>query len=104
MMGFLAQQIAALRRANGLQADAEEDEISASMVASLDLAGGQGGFSLTRSPAAAVPSDEIDPVRSPMPQRRRQIASVDVHDGANVQAGGDATAPTRAPAAPQRPG
>jgi hypothetical protein len=98
MMGFLAQQIAALRRANGLQADAEEDEISASMVASLDLAGGQGGFSLIRSPGAAVTSDGIDPARSPMPQRRRQIAS------ANVQAGGGSTAPTRAPAAPQRPG
>ena len=98
MLGFLAQQMARLRRSNGLRADAEEDEIAASMVASLDLAGGQGDLTVIRSPDAIVTSDGIDPVRSPVPLRRGQIASVD------VKTAGGASAPARAPAAPRRPG
>ena len=81
MMGFLAQQLTRLRRANGLRVDGEEDEIARQMAASLGAAEGQGESTVIRSATPAV-------------------ASV----GAGGGTEGGAPAPARSPVAPRRPG
>jgi hypothetical protein len=95
MMGFLAQQMTRLRRANDLRVDREEDEIARQMAGSLGAAEGQGGLTVVRAarPSAAA-LDQAGPARSPAPRQR--VAS--------TGAGNSAPAPARAPAAPRRPG
>lgn len=80
MMGFLAQQVAQLRRANGLPADAEEDEIASHTSEKLD--------------SKNVPGL----VWAPIP--RAKVASA----GAGAAAGTGRSAPRTAPHPSQRPG
>ena len=70
MMGFLAQQMTRLRRANGLRIDAEEDEIARQMAASLATPEGHGGLTLIRAAAPAVALGGPDPARAPVPRER----------------------------------
>jgi hypothetical protein len=79
MMGFLAQQMSRLRRANGLPVDEEEAAIARQMVAGLGVAAGQGGLTV---------------VRAAQPEPRKRVAN----------AARRAPAPASAPVAPRRPG
>jgi hypothetical protein len=98
MMGFLAQQMARLRRANGLPVNREEDEIARQMAASLGSAEGQGELTVIRSGRPAAALGQAGPARAPVPRGR--VASA----GASVGTGSSAPAPARAPVAPRRPG
>ncbi len=69
MMGFLAQQMTQLRRANGLQINREEDEIARQMAESLDAAG-QGWSTVIGSAAPAVAAGRAGPARAPVAPRR----------------------------------
>ncbi len=93
MMGFLAQQMARLRRANGLRVNAEEDEIARQMAASLASEEGQGGLIAARSERPAAAPGQADPARAPVPRQR--VASTGVPPEPD---------PIVAPYAPRRPG
>ncbi len=69
MMGFLAQQMTQLRRANGLRINREEDEIARQMAASLDAAG-QGWSTVIGSATPAVGVGRAGPARAPVAPRR----------------------------------
>lgn len=94
MMGFLAQQMARLRSANGLRDNREEQTIAAAMIEKLPppeaperLAKGQRG-------RASAKAGVIAPGRAPRPRDRM----------AGVRADGGTRAPGTAPKAPVRPG
>ncbi|MFQ5566593.1 MAG: hypothetical protein ACE5EU_09545, partial [Paracoccaceae bacterium] len=85
-----------LRQANGMRVNGEEDEIARQMAASLATPEGKGGLTLVRTATPAAALGQPDPVRAPMPPQR--VAS------AAAGGVGASPAPTRAPAAPRRPG
>ncbi len=70
MMGFLAQQMTRLRRANGLRIDREEDEIARQMAESLDAVEGQGDSAVIRAASPAVAVGRAGPARAPVAPRR----------------------------------
>ena len=70
MMGFLAQQMTQLRRANGLRINREEDEIARQMAESLGAAAGQGELIVIRSATPTVAVGRAGPARAPVAPRR----------------------------------
>jgi hypothetical protein len=94
MLGFLALQMTRLRQVNSLAPDSEEGEIASNFAARRARVGGQRGLKAIQ----AVTSDRAGPKRSPEPLRRGKVAS---SGGGNS---GGVHAPSRAPAAPRRPG
>jgi hypothetical protein len=100
MMGFLALQMAQIRRANRLGADAEEDQIAADMTASLQLKGGRDGLTVVQAEEAPVRSDGINPERAPVPPQRGGAASA---TGIG-ETSGRGQAPLVVPYPPRRPG
>ncbi len=70
MMGFLAQQMTQLRRANGLRINREEDEIARQMAESLGAAAGQGELIVIRSATPTVGVGRAGPARAPVAPRR----------------------------------
>ena len=92
MMGFLAQQMTRLRRANGLRVNGEEDAIGRQMAASFGPA--QGELAVNRAARPAAADGRADPARAPLPRER--VASA----GAVPRA----PDPVAAPPAPRRPG
>jgi hypothetical protein len=86
-----------LRRVNGLPADKEENQIAIKMAASLDVADGQGGETVTRAKRVVAVSARPDPLGAPVPPQRLASAG----NLASVSA--PSSAPHSSPAAPRRP-
>lgn len=122
MLAFLASQMAALRKANGAAADADEIRLAGSLDSSLEIvpAGAQ-DVAVIRTRAAVQMSDGIDPSRAPLPPARKRgsvgskTAAVNLSVTGTVaktapspkptgSGGGAAQAPSRAPRAPAKPG
>jgi hypothetical protein len=106
MMGFLAQQLDRLRRANGLARDREEQRIAAAMAKKLPppevvALQAEGEPEASGSATGAV-AGAIAPGRAPLPRER--IASVHTGVAAPAAAPASGRAPARAPLAPVRPG
>lgn len=92
MLGFLAGQLAQLRRANGMRADREEDEIAQRMAGSFEVAATPEAISPPEPRVAKTAQVGSGPARAPAAPRRGA-------DGGDRKSG---SAPSRAPAPPRR--
>ena len=97
MMGFVAAQMARLRRANGQPASEEEDEIAEGMTAALRLAESQGAWTGSLAWSGDGPVDTAGG-GAPLPPVR-----VTAGEATAAATGGGSAAPVQAPVPPRRP-
>lgn len=98
MLAFLASQMARLRRANGMPASSDEDQIAVQLETVFDEVPEE-GFEVVHSRRRAVTEDGVAPARAPRPPRRFASIMPPRRPGS-----GGTAAPARAPMAPRRPG